>query len=458
MINPRGQTHRPLSLRGPKGRGNLSRNVQRGPSLSLRLLRFARNDGLWLSVFCRARELCLANGRLAPAILLVLLYLSAFARAAPRKAAVYYSDGKVLTGSISLTSGRTLKLNIPKGGKLKTTDMITGADAQYGKVRQFTFEPVSEIRFHPEREEIRQNWKFVETTKYDEKTAVADFTPARKEFWGDSYPLRYISCQVVFSSGETIAGHLYSTVLYLETEEKTIQIVLRSKQRGDKGTKMDDLIYVTKIKMLDQGRDIAASITVKFAGMSFEPNDVVQAVTRDSLTPVPTERGDDPGTFIVKSTFGEDFYLAVKKGEKCLVGWPRTQDRKLFAVAEDHLKRQRDFYNDKKLLAVSKSADGKEVLTLVNLRRRFAPTNFGSIGGEWDKELNAIVEPWRLSIWRWKYDPVNQDMLLSGRGTFFRLIFLPEHPTPEAEISDELWQTRRENNRLVVGKSSAGKD
>lgn len=394
----------------------------------------------------------------AIAVALLLMGCATLTHAAPRKAAVYYSDGKVLTGNISLTAGRKFKLNIPEAGKLKTSDMITGADVQYGKVRQFTFEPVSEIRFHPEREEIRQNWKFIEETKYDEKTAIADFTPAKKEFWGKTYPLRYLSSQVVFSSGETIVGHLYSVVLYLETQEKTIRIILRSKQRGDKGTKMDDLVYVTKIKMLDEGKDIAANITVKFAEMTFEPNDVVQAVTRDSLTPVPTERSGDPGTFIVKSTFGEDFYLAVKKDEKCFVGWLRTEDRKLFAVAESHVKRQRDFYNDKKLLGVMKSKDGKEVLTLLNLRRRFAPTNFGSIGGEWDKELGTIVEPWRLSIWRWKYDPVNQDMLLSARGTFFRLIFLPEHPTPEAEISNELWQTRRENNTVIVGKSSASKD
>ncbi|MFB0524749.1 MAG: hypothetical protein ACETVZ_04370, partial [Phycisphaerae bacterium] len=42
------------------------------------------------------------------------------ARRGPR-AAVYFSDGKVLTGKISLTPGRSFKLNIPKAGKLKTT-------------------------------------------------------------------------------------------------------------------------------------------------------------------------------------------------------------------------------------------------------------------------------------------------------------------------------------------------
>ncbi len=406
---------------------------------------------------CTDKQIGYIAGLFMAAALLPLNLVTS-AQAAPRKAAVYYSDGKVLTGKIALTRGRKFKLNIPKGGKLKTSDMVTGEDVQYGKVRLFTFEPVKEIRFHPEREEIRQDWNFVEKTKYDEKTAVADYTPAKKEFWGKTYPLRYLSAEVIFNSGETIAGYLYSVVLYFQTKEKTSRIILRSKQRGDKGAKMEDLVYVTRIKMLDEGKEIAANVTVKFMDMTFEPNDVVQAVTRDSLTPVPTERGDEPGAFIVKSAFGEDFYLAVKKGQKCYVGWPQNKDSKLFALAEDYLKRQRDFYNDKKLLGVTMSKDGKEVLTLVNLRRRFAPTHFGSIGGEWDKELGTIVEPWRLSIWRWKYDPVNHDMLLSARGTFFRRIFLPEHPTPEAEISKELWQMRREKNTVYVGKSAVDDD
>ena len=390
---------------------------------------------------------------LMPSLLLVVLNGPALARASVRKAAVYFSDGKVLTGKIALTSGRKFKLNIPEGGKLKTTDMVTGEDVPYGKVRLFTFEPVREIRFYPEKEELRQDWKFIEKTKYDEKTAVADYTPAKKEFWGQVYPLRYLASTVIFSSGERLEGHLYSVVIYLETEQKTHRFVLRSKQRGEKGSKLEDLIYVTKIKMLDEGHDIAANVTVQFAGLTFGPNDLVQAITRDSLTPVPTERGANADTFVVKSAFGEDFYLAARTDGKYLVGWPQPQDERLFALAEDHVKRQRDFYNDKKLLGVMKSKDGRQVLTLLNLRRRFAPTHFGEIGGEWDKERGCIVEPWRLSIWRWKYDEVNQDLLLSSRGTFFRVIFLPEDPTPEAIICEELWHMQRDRDTVVVGIS-----
>ncbi|MFC1636322.1 hypothetical protein ACFL5Z_15945 [Planctomycetota bacterium] len=392
-------------------------------------------------------------GWLTISILLIVLSGSAIARASVRKAAVYFSDGKVLTGRIALTSGRQFKLNIPEGGKLKTSDMITGEDVQYGKVRLFTFEPVKEIRFYPEKEEMRQDWKFIEKTKYDEKTGVADYTPAKKEFWGQVYPLRYLASTVIFNSGETLEGHLYSVVIYLETEKKTHRFILRSKQRGKKGSKLEDLIYVTKIKMLDEGQDIAADVTVKFAGMTFGPEDAVQAVTQDSLTPVPTERGEESDTFIVKSAFGEDFYLAARKDGKYLVSWPEQQDKQLFTLAEDYVKRQRDFYNDKKLLGVMKSRDGREVLTLLNLRRRFAPTHFGEIGGEWDKELGRIVEPWRLSIWRWKYNQADRELLLSSRGTFFRVIFLPEDPTPEVVISEELWHMQRDKNTVFVGTS-----
>ena len=62
-----------------------------------------------------------------------------------RKAVVYYSDGTVRIGTLRLTGGRMLKLNIPEGGTIKTTDMVTGADVPYGKVRKFTIEPLRSI-------------------------------------------------------------------------------------------------------------------------------------------------------------------------------------------------------------------------------------------------------------------------------------------------------------------------
>jgi len=238
--------------------------------------------------------------------------------------------------------------------------------------------------------------------------------------------------------------------VYLQTEERTHQIVLRSKQRGKQGTKMEDLVYVNRIRLLDVGKASAAQVEVKFTELRFGKEDAVQAVTKRSLTPIPTKRTAKDDTVIVESAFGEEFYLAVQKDGVYYVGWPAEQDQKLFELAADHIKRQRDFYNERKLLGVYQVPGSNEVLTLVNLRRRHAPTHFGEIGGEWDAKLGCIVEPWRLSIWRWKYDAKEKEMILTARGTFFRKIFLPEDPTPLAVTSEGLWNLRKENDNVIV--------
>ena len=185
--------------------------------------------------------------------------------------------------------------------------------------------------------------------------------------------------------------------------------------------------------------------------MSFASDDVVQAMTRQTLTPVPTKKTEKDNTFIVESTFGEEFYLAARKDGKYLVGWPGQEDDKLKALADDHLNRHRDFYNDRKLLAVLADEEHNEVLTLVSLRRKVSPTHFGEVGGEWDKELGTVVEPWRLSIWRWKYDRENQELVLSARGTFFRMIFRTDDPTPQVVTSEKLWDLYRNADTVIVG-------
>jgi hypothetical protein len=309
---------------------------------------------------------------------------------------------------------------------------------QYGKVRYFNFEPVREIRFYPEKEEMSRQWKFAELTKYDEKTAKADYSPAAKSYHGQPYPLRYLAATVIFNSGESLQGHLYTATVYLQTEEKTHRLILRSKQQGSEGTTLDDLIYIQRIKLLDEGQHIEANVTVKLTDISLGPDDAMQAVTKESLTPVPT-KVTSSDTCVVESAFGEEFYLAIRKEGKYIVGWPKQQNKELFALAQDHLNRHRDFYNDKQLLAVLQDKNSSELLTLVNLRRKVAPTHFGEIGGEWDKKLQTVVEPWRLSIWRWKYDKVNRELILTARGTFFRVILLPKEPTPEVSISEDLW-------------------
>ncbi len=374
-------------------------------------------------------------------IMLIALLTSSYVVKADdgRLAAVYFSDGTVKQGKLYLTAGRDFKLNIPEGGSIYTTDMITGEPVKYGKVRRFDLAPVRSIEFFPQKEQLIRKWRFTGKTKYNEETAEADYTPAPKEYYGEPYPVRYLAAIVTFNSGEQIAGHLYSTIAYLDSGSRVEKIRLTQKSSGREGQALDDLVYVTNIKMLDQGKQFERFVTLKPDGFALEPGDEFFAVTVDTLTPVPARFNGDKSAVMIEGTFGEKFYLAVKRKEKYLVSFPGKGDGTLYELAQKHIDSLRDFYNERKLQGVILSPDGKELLSLVNIRRRFSPTNYGEIGGEWDKQVGGIVEPWRLSLWRWKYDSINNELLLTGRGTFDRKVFLPDDPSPQSEISESLW-------------------
>ncbi|MBN1846148.1 MAG: hypothetical protein JW810_10730 [Sedimentisphaerales bacterium] len=366
-----------------------------------------------------------------------------------RAAAVYLSDGSVLSGELRLSPGRSFRLNLPRGGTLKTTD-IFGNEVPYGKVRQFTLEPLREIRFFAQKEEMLRKWRFTGKTSYDEQTAQADWTAAPKEYFGDLYPVRYLGAQVCFTDGQVLEGHLYSAVAYLVAADKTHKLLLVSKQRGPEGQRLDDLLYVQRILFVDNTDPVAGGITLRFTDLALGPSDGVYALTCDSLTPLPARPADSAGVFRVEATFGEGVHLALQRDGRCYVGWPAASPADLFALAADHLRRHRDFYNEKTLLGVCHPDDPGQVLTLVNLRRRYDPTHFGEVGGEWDSVRQTVVEPWRLSVWRWKYDPQTRQMALLARGTFQRRILLPEEPTPEVTILPSLWNLQPGQGEITI--------
>jgi len=253
--------------------------------------------------------------------------------------------------------------------------------------------------------------------------------------------LREFITQVIFNSSEKFTGHLYSVVIYVQTDSKTKKIVIRSKQRGKPGQSLDDLVYLRKIKILNKNTKFIKDITVTADNLIFTKDDEFAVVLKKSLIPL-SGRFKDKHSFTVTGTLGESFYTAVYQNTKGIytVAWPGQNDANLFDLTNDHLQRQRDFYNDKILLGVINIPHSNEVLSLVNLRRRHAPTHFGKIGGEWDSKIGSIVEPWRLSIWRWKLNKDTKELMLTGRGTFFRKILLPKTPTPGVITSSELWQ------------------
>ncbi len=373
------------------------------------------------------------------AVLTLAVFNISICFAAEFEAAVYFSDGTVKSGQLSIPANKPLKLNMPDSGDIYTSDMVTGEPVRYGRVKKIYLDSISKIEFFLQKQEMLRKWKFISQTHYDPNTAEADYTPAEKEYSGEPYPLIYLAASITANSGELFAGHLYSTALYLKTADSVEKLPLLSKVRGKQGQSLDDLVYITCIKFIDPANVFSEFDNFTLNNFKLKNNDKCFAVTQRSLTPVPAAIDLAANSVSVRSALGENVFLAIVRDGNYLVGFPSKGPQDLFQLTQEHLARVKDFYNDRSLIAVMISDSGNELYSLVNLRRRYAETNFGDIGGEWDNASGGIVEPWRLSIWRWRYDKQNNELVLTARGTFNRLIFKPGDKTPRVKIEENLW-------------------
>ncbi|MGD0092491.1 MAG: hypothetical protein ABSE73_21460 [Planctomycetota bacterium] len=370
-------------------------------------------------------------------------------RAPRRFGTVHPSDVQILQGTVLLTPGTQFALTqIVLGKKEK-------ADVPFTQLRSFNVDIVKEMAFSPftrneelEAERMMQPYKW---DRQDRDKRIADGIP---------YPVRELVCVVKFTSGEEITGIINSTVLYVELREKvqdmpsgTKRFILKSKQTGDPGQKLEDLVYVSRIRMLDEGREIPAKTCLELAS-KLGPDDIISVMTSDSLEAVPIKPGDKPGRYEVSATLGESVLVGAKKGEKYVAGWPTegTQKTPLFEEVEKKVMTFRDYYNERKMLGVMSNEDGTRILCLVSLRRR-VPANADPTSGEFDAD-GKKMEFFRLSIWQWKRDVNTKEMLLQRRGSFFRVRVDAEKPTPPAEVAPELWPVVNKNGVLAVGKAA----
>lgn len=361
---------------------------------------------------------------------------------APRRlAAVHLSDGQVLHGTVLLTPGIDFSLTaIPELGQKFSQTRTFNVDI----VKGMSFTPFTLAALEPERME--------RPFKFDEKDRT------KKIPTGEPYPVRELSCSVQLTNGQEFAGVLQSVVLYVQTMDadgfagETKRFILKSKQVGKSGEKMAELLYITRIRMLDEGTNIAARLDIHLRECKLAEKDELAAITREALESVPVTATDKQGWYKVGSTFGENVFLAARKGNKYVVGWPAegTEATKLFKSVDKHVQEIRDYFDERKLLGIIPNESGSRVLALVALRRH-VPKNAALAGGEFDEQRKPM-EFFRLSVWLWKRDPSTDTMILSKRGSFFRVRIEAGSKTPEAEVTQELWPIVQNGQQLTVGR------
>ena len=389
-----------------------------------------------------------------------------------RHAMVYYSDGTQLEGMIQLNRGIKFRL--------------TEAAARFGKTHTFNFNVVKEMTFDPGAGFYRRQFR------------IKDITGAGiKEYHGAPYPVLEPKCTVTFNSGEKKTGTLYSTSAYLKEKDpetgftiRTRKLILESKLKGQPGQSTSDLVYVERIKMLDEGDVVERSLDIEL--LAIDPKSVGQlktnprldegkklpltgrwiehatdpdamgelkAITKETLSRVKVERDEKDGSLNVLSTLGENVFLATRVGDRYLVGWPKegTEKNDMFVSVENQLKQVQDYYNEKELIGIIPQDGGKRVFALVKLRRKIknpegalewalatGPNVFEAIGGE-------LAEFFRLSVWLFHRDPDSGDVALVDRGTFFRVRVGLTEDTPEMGVTADLWPVVKQGGKVIVG-------
>ncbi|MDA3961425.1 MAG: hypothetical protein PF961_11590 [Planctomycetota bacterium] len=306
-----------------------------------------------------------------------LLALASFGvalEAAEPNGLVQWSNGEEDTGDLSFAPGVTLKLHD-------------------GSVRH-RIEPsqVAELRLRPEKEELLRRWRFLEPGK-----------PAKEEI-GEPKPTRTLAADLTLIDGRELSGHLFTTMAILRNEAGKQRVLIPAKQQGDEGTALNALIYPQRMVFapFTQGHGHKVVVT----GHAI-------ALTRPGLARL----GINDGTLHAGAATA--VFLARIADDAVHVSWPNGDHTALQQRLQNELNQIDDFFDDRRIsLAWSASDDTR--YSVVMLQRSGVAT--GS-------------KPWRIEIWRWHHDAIDDRYLIAGRGWLARGLGAP----PQIHADPALW-------------------
>jgi len=310
----------------------------------------------------------------------IVLAACGAARAEGRAGAIEWSDGRKVAGAISLTPGRDLRL--------------LANDRQFA----LSLAEVKEIRFKPEKEEMREGFYFPN---------AGQATQAKT---GEVYPVRYLQTEITLADGKVVTGHLMTTTFYLETgsdatgDAATEKVVLMAKQTGANGQKLADLVYPTLIRF-DATASSAGFSRIDLTQSGLIPTHPPVILARPDLTLLPVQPEDGKSAWTVPVANPAQLFFAVEAADGMHVAWPQDEANPAIQQAtETGLKTMRDFYDTRTLLGCFADGDAGDIYSLVMLQREGQTYGF-----------KADKIPWSLVILRWKYDPEQKKVTLLNR-------------------------------------------
>lgn len=337
--------------------------------------------------------------------------LAAAARAgageAGRSGSIQFSDGESVQGRIQMSPGRALRLHT--GRRLEDVPVDT----------------LREIRFSPTRETMERNWRF-ETAGQTHKT-----------FWGEPYPVRHLQAALTFADDRTATGQLYTTSLYLHATNGAVKFVLFSKQRGEEGSSLADLVYPVRVAFEEPGSVSRGAVTIDLEGDAAASVAALATLTFRSLARLEGVRLENK-RFSIPPPHAEGLIPACAARDTLWAAWPDNGCAEDFKRVRDALPEVRDFFDERTLLGVHSDPDQGCLYSLLMLFRK-----------ERTSLHAARSRPWRLGVWRWR---TGEDgaLMLAGRGYLFRGIVSAHERPPPVRLCPDWWQPDSRNTHFTL--------
>jgi len=276
-----------------------------------------------------------------------------------RPGTITWSDGRKVSGDLTLTTGKQLQL-------------FTA-----GLPVELPLEECRQLRFTPEKEKMQEGFYF---------PTAGQATQAKT---GDIYPVRYLRTQITLPDGKVLDGHLFTTVLYIQNDSGAQKAVLESKQTGTDGQTLRDVPYVSAIDFADAaGGESKLDLSREKVPDAQTP----VVILKPDLSPVSLEAGAAPGTWSLPAPDPSRMFLSIQGSDGFHVAWPSVDAApEIIAAVQTGLRNMHDFYDTRALLGTI--AEDDSVYSLVLLSR--AGTTYS---------MNAGTIPWSLVVLHWKYD------------------------------------------------------
>ncbi len=279
---------------------------------------------------------------------------------------IVLSNGKIIKGDIEIDYPGIFSLYIPSSK------------------RRIRLKPqkVARILFSVEKEELLQGWMFQEESR-NTKIKLPFFRP-----------IRQLRATIILKTGQRLVGHLDPCVLHVfeivGEEEEEHKIILTTNQRGKKGQKLEDLVWVKEI-VLGKSKPLTKLSKIIF---QYDGDALFRAVSLEHIVSYGPKKSKKNNEFTIPGVLPGKVYLFAKKGENIYLGWPKhikpIQKEKLKYLIYK-VQDVEEYFDEKKVL-IAGYIDKNKAIAIVQGRRKGITTFSNRKQARWDLYIFNEIE------------------------------------------------------------------